>query len=79
MLFHVGSLRLQNCVCTALYCEFVRLTKDLQSQEKEITLHSMLSKNLIKSQSLWMEPLQGERALLGGPEYVLVEHLANGA
>ena len=41
--------------------------------------HSKLRKNLIKSQSLWMGPLQEERALLGGPEYVFWEILANGA
>ena len=42
-------------------------------------LHSKLSQNLIKSQSLWMGHLQDERVMLEGPEYVLFEILLNGA
>ena len=40
--------------------------------------HSRLRKNLTKSQSLWMGPLQGERALLGGTDYVILEIIENG-
>ena len=39
--------------------------------------HNRLSKNQIAS--LWMEPSQDERALLGGPEYLFLEIIANGA
>ena len=44
-----------------------------------ITIHSTLSKDLIKSQPPWMGPSQGERALLGGPDYGFRKILANGA
>ena len=41
--------------------------------------HSTLSKNLIKNWIPLTGPLLGGRALLGGPEYGLVEILQNGA
>ena len=31
--------------------------------------HSMLSQNLIKSQSQWMRPLQSEKVLIGSPVF----------
>jgi len=46
-------------------------------QKKKI--HSRPNKILIRNQSLSMRPLQGNRALLGGPEFGLGEILANGA
>ena len=42
------------------------------------TLHSRASKILIRNQSLFMGPSQGQRAMLGGPEFVFWEILANG-
>ena len=45
----------------------------------EIYIHKNMSKNLIISQSLCIGPLQGERALLGGAEYVEIEIQSNGA
>ena len=41
--------------------------------------HSRASKILIRNQSLFMDPSQGQRAMLGGPEFVFWEILANGA
>ena len=41
--------------------------------------HSRASKILIRNQSLFMGPSQGQRAMLGGPEFVFWEILANGA
>ena len=38
-------------------------------------LHNRLRNDLLKSQSLWM----GERVLIGGPNYFLLEILANEA
>ena len=41
--------------------------------------HSRLSKILIRNQSLFMGPSQGQRAMLGGPRFGYLEILANGA
>ena len=40
--------------------------------------HSRASKILIRNQSLLMRPLWDQRAMLGGPEFVFWEILANG-
>ena len=40
--------------------------------------HSRASKVLIRNQSLFMGPLQGQRAMLGGPEFLFGGILANG-
>ena len=42
------------------------------------TTHSRATKILIRNQSLFMGPSQGQRAMLGGPEFVFWEILANG-
>ena len=42
-------------------------------------LHNRLSKNLMKNQSLLMEPSQVGITWIGGPEYGVMEILANGA
>ena len=47
--------------------------------EQIISKHSTLSKDLIKIQPPWMGPSQGERTLLGGPDYGFRKILANGA
>ena len=44
-----------------------------------ITLHSTLRANLIKNWIPLTGPSQGDKALLGGSEYGLVEILQNGA
>ena len=41
--------------------------------------HSKLSKNLVKNHGLWMETLQGERALLGDSEYFILDITGNGS
>ncbi len=41
-------------------------------------IHSRASKILIRNQSLFMGSSQGQRAMLGGPEFVFWEILANG-
>ena len=41
--------------------------------------HSRLSKTLIKTQTPLMRPMEGERAVLGGPKNGFREILANGA
>ena len=43
------------------------------------TIHSRASKILIRNKSPFMEPSQGQRAMLGGPEFVFWEIIANGA
>ena len=40
--------------------------------------HSRARKILIRNQNLFIGPSQGERAMLGGPEFVFWEILANG-
>ena len=46
--------------------------------DSNILSHSKANKILIRSQSLLMGPSQGQRAMLGGPEFVFWEILANG-
>ena len=48
-------------------------------QNQKVMPHSRLNKTLIRSQSLSMGPWQGDKALLGGLEFVFREILANGA
>ena len=42
------------------------------------SIHSRLSKILIRNQSPWMGPLSRKKAFLGRPEYLILEILANG-
>ena len=60
----LGIVKFQNCHHTSL--------------DSKLALHSRASKILIRNQSLLMGPLQGQRAMLGGPEFVFWEILANG-
>ena len=41
------------------------------------SIHSRLSKILIRNQSPWMGPLSRKKAFLGRPEYLILEILAN--
>ena len=54
-----------------MYLDFCRfLSRSAKIFESKVWVHGKIRKNLIKSQSLWFGLLQGERALLGVPEYV---------
>ena len=50
---------------------FCNILQKCERFGKNFQPFALLMKNLIKSQCIWMGPLQGERALLRGIEYLL--------
>ena len=59
-------------------CEGIFLKLEMVCCQFYETIHSRAGKTLMRNQSLFMGPSQGQRAMLGGPEFVFWEILANG-
>ena len=59
-------------------CEGIFLKLEMVCCQFYETIHSRAGKTLMRNQSLFMGPSQGQRAMLGHPEFVFWEILANG-
>ena len=62
-----------------LWCLLVKCFFSNRDIKTFDAVHSRASKVLIRNQCLFMGTSQGQRAMLGGPEFVFWEILANGA